>query len=70
MQDEFSNYKKYSKHDDNSNNVVVGKMKDETCGILVTGFVELRPKIYTFITEDNRKSKKAKGMIKMLLMMN
>ena len=45
-------------------------MKDETCGVIVKGFVELKPKIYTFITEDNHKSKKVKGIIKMLLMMN
>ena len=67
---EFSNYTKDLKHDNNANNVVVGKMKDETCGVIVKGFVELKPKIYTFITEDNHKSKKVKGIIKMLLMMN
>ena len=30
---DFSNYPKYSKHYYNTKNLVVGKMKDETCGV-------------------------------------
>ena len=30
---DFSNYPKDSKYQNNSNNLLVGKMKDETCGI-------------------------------------
>ena len=33
-------------------------MKDETCIALVKGFAWLKPKMYTFIIEDNYESKK------------
>ena len=33
-------------------------MKDETCDVLITGFVGLKSKIYTFITEGNHESQK------------
>ena len=39
-------------------------MKDETYGVPIKGFVELKAKMYTFITEDNNESKKAKGINK------
>ena len=45
-------------------NLVVGKMEDDTFGLLIKGFVRLKSKLYTFITEDNDKSKKAKGINK------
>ena len=45
-------------------NLVVGKMEDDIFGLLIKGFVRLKPKLYTFITEDNHKSKKAKGINK------
>ena len=32
--------------------------------MLIKGFIELKYKIYTFITEDNDESKKAKGINK------
>ena len=47
-----------------ANNVVVGKMKDETGGVLIKGFVGLKSKMYTLITEDNHECKKAKGIKK------
>ena len=39
-------------------------MKDETCGVPIKGFVGLKSKFYTFITEDNHESKKAKDINK------
>ena len=38
------------------------KLKDETCGLAIKGFVGLKFKIYTFITEENHEYKKAKGI--------
>ena len=35
-------------------------MKDKTSDVLRKGFVRLKSKTYTFITEDNHKTKKAK----------
>ena len=61
---DYSNYSKDSKYYNNANNLVVGKMKDETCDVPIKGFVGLRSKLYTFITEDTRESKKAKTINK------
>lgn len=33
-------------------------MKDETCIVPIKGFAWLKPKMYTFIIEDNHESKK------------
>ena len=42
---DFSNYSTKSKYCDNSNKLVIGKMKDETAGIAIEEFVELKPNI-------------------------
>lgn len=59
---DFSNYPKESKYYDNLNYLVVNKMKNETCGVSIKSFVELKPKMHTFATEENHKFKKAKGI--------
>ena len=41
---------------------VIGKMKDETCGVPIKGFVGLKSKVYCFITEGNHKTEKAKTL--------
>ena len=48
---------------DNSNKLVIGKMKDEIGGVAIEEFVELKPKMYSFLV-DNNEHKKAKGMNK------
>ena len=57
---DFSNYSKDSDYFDNSNNLVLGKMKDETCRMPKERFAVLKAKVHTFITEYNHVSKKAK----------
>ena len=42
---DFSNYSTKSKYYDNSNKLVVGKMKDETAGAAIEEFGRLKPKI-------------------------
>ena len=42
---DFSNYSTKSKYCDNSNKLVIGKMKDETAGIAIEEFVGLKPNI-------------------------
>ena len=37
----FSNYSTKSKYYDNSNSLVIGKMKDETAGVVIEEFVRL-----------------------------
>ena len=61
---DFSNYPKDSKYFNNSSNLVIGKMKNETCGVPMKGLVGLKYKMYTFITEDNYESKKANSINK------
>ena len=57
---DFSSYPQDLKYYNDANNLVIGKMKDETCCMPVKGFAGLRSKMHTFITEDNNESKKAK----------
>ena len=38
----LSNYPKNSKYYSSPNNLVVGKMNDETCGVPIKGFVGLK----------------------------
>ena len=39
---DFSNYSTKSKYYDNSNNLVIGKIKDETAGVAIEEFVRLK----------------------------
>ena len=43
------------------NKKVIGLMKDELGGKIITEFVVLRPKTYSFLTDDGKEDKKAKG---------
>ena len=64
---EFRNYSAKSKYYDNSNKLVVGKMKDETAGIAIEEFVGLKTKMYSYLVNDNSEHKKQKVLIEMLL---
>ena len=56
---DFSNYSTKSKYYDDSNKLVIGKMKDETGGVAIEEFIGLKPKLYLFLV-DNNEHKKAK----------
>ena len=43
------------------NKKVIGLMKDELGGKIMTKFAALRPKIYSYLTDDCKEDKKAKG---------
>ena len=43
------------------NKKVFGLMKDELGGKIITEFVTLRPKTYSYLTDDGKEDKKAKG---------
>ena len=49
------------------NKKVIGLMKDELGGKIITEFVTLRPKTYSFLTDDGKDDKKAKGTKKCVI---
>ena len=56
---DFRNYSTKSKYYDNSNKLVIDKMKDETTGVAVKQFFELKPKMQSFLV-DNKEHEKSK----------
>ena len=61
---EFSNYSARSIYYDDSNKLVVGKMKDETGSVAIEEFVRLKQKMYLFLVDDRNEHKKAKCLNK------
>ena len=57
---DFSNYLAQSIFYDDSNKLVIGKMKDETTGVAIKEFVGLKPKMYSFLVDKSSEHKKAK----------
>ena len=58
---DFSKYSTKSKSHDNSNKLVIGKMKAETGDVAIQEFVGLKPKMYSFLV-DKSEHKKAKDV--------
>ena len=56
----FSNYSKDLKFYDDSNEKVVGKMKDEMGGIIIDEFIGLKSKMYAIKKIDGNESNTAK----------
>ena len=57
---DFSNYSTKWKYYDDLNKLGVGKMTDETAGVATEEIVGLKPKIYSYLVDDNSEHKKAK----------
>ena len=49
------------------NKKVIGLMKDELGGKVIPEFATLRPKSYSFLTDDGKEDKKAKGTKKCVI---
>ena len=49
------------------NKKVIGLTKDELGGKIITEFVTLRPKTYSYLTDDGKEDKKAKGTKKCVI---
>ena len=49
------------------NKKVIGLMKDELGGRIMTEFITLRPTAYTYLTDDSKEYKKAKGTKKRVI---
>ena len=59
-----SDYPNDSPFFDSTNKKVIGKFKDEKAGTPIVGFVGLKPKMYSCITDDEEGSHTAKGIKK------
>ncbi|XP_078355713.1 uncharacterized protein LOC144640434 [Oculina patagonica] len=61
--DKFDNsdYPKKSLFFDKTNKKVIGKFKDESCGLPICEFVGLRSKMYSYIKDNNKQERTAKG---------
>ena len=49
------------------NQKIIGLMKDELGGKIIMEFVTLRPKTYSYLTDDDKEDKKAKGTKKCII---
>ena len=58
----FSNYSKDSKFFDETNEKVIGKIKDEFSGVIVDEFVGFKSKMYSIKKIDGKESNNAKGV--------
>ena len=58
---DMSNYEVDRPLPTGKNKKVMGLMKDELGGGIITEFVALRPKTYSYLTDDCKENKKAKG---------
>ena len=63
VEDRFdtSNYEVYRPLPTGKNKKVIGLMKDELGGKVITEFAALRPKTYSYLTDDCKEDKRAKG---------
>ena len=59
---DFSNYSKDSKIFNETNKKVIGKMKDEFGGVIITEFVGLKSKMYSIKKIDGKEHNTAKGV--------
>ena len=59
---DLSNCSTKSKYYDNSNKLVVNRMKDEAAGAAIEEFIGLKLKMYWYLVNDNSEHKKAKGV--------
>ena len=65
---DLSNYLSKSKYYEDSNKLVINKMKEEAGGVTIEEFVELKPKMYSFLVDDNSEHKKPKIVKKKMLL--
>ena len=64
---DISNYEVDRPLPTGKNKNVIGLMKDELGGKVITEFVALRPKTYSYLTDDCKEDKKAKGTKKCMI---
>ena len=65
-----SDYPENSPYYCNTNKKIIGKFKDEACGIPITEFVGLKSKMYSHVKDNEKGGRTAKGIIKNLIKNN
>ena len=65
-----SDYPENSPYYCNANKKVIGKFKDEACGIPITEFVGLKPKMYSYVKDNEKGGRTAKGIKKNVIKKN
>ena len=65
-----SDYPENSPYYCNNNKKIIGKFKDEACGILITEFVSLKSKMYSYVKDNEKGGKTAKGIKKNVIKNN
>ena len=65
-----SDYPENSPYFDKTNKKVIGKFKDEAAGIPITEFVGLRSKMYSYVKDNQKVGKTAKGIKKNIIKNN
>ena len=65
-----SDHNKESPFYNTANKKVIGKFKDEACGVPITEFVGLRSKMYSYMKDNEKGVKTAKGIKKIVIKNN
>ena len=65
-----SDYPEISPYYCNVNKKIIGKLKDEACGILITEFIGLRSKMYSYVKDNEKGGRTAKGIKKNVIKNN
>ena len=65
-----SDYPENSPYYSNTNKKIIGKFKDEACGIPITEFVGLKSKMYSYVKDNEKGGKTAKGIKKNVIKNN
>ena len=62
-----SDYPESSPYFDKTNKKIIGKFKDEACGIPIKEFVGLRSKMYSYVKDNEKEARTAKGIKKVVI---
>ena len=65
-----SDYLKSSAYHCNVNKKIIGKFKDEACGIPITEFIGLKSKMYSYVKDNEKGGRTAKGIKKNVIKNN
>ena len=65
-----SDYSESSPYQRNVNKKIIGKSKDKACGILITEFIGLKSKMYSYVKDNEKGGRTAEGIKKNAIMNN